>query len=218
MYCGASWAFSVVETMESYRALLPEQGLLGFSIQQLLDCAGYYCNLAAWPTDGYDYIKKVGGLEPAVFYPYYSLYGNTTVCKFTKKFVFLKLKNFYSLKDEKAMYNHASSVTGGPISVCCHGAYSWSGYQGGVIDYCGWDNTTDQCLQITGYQNHAEANAYWMVRNSWGPSWGEYGYIYFRMGGNVCGVANFPTYPEVEAVIPEMKDLESANINFNVGR
>jgi C1A family cysteine protease len=42
---------------------------------------------------------------------------------------------------------------------------------------------------------------YWKVKNSWGPSWGEAGYILLQRGGNLnggagqCGLLTTPSYP-----------------------
>ena len=51
----------------------------------------------------------------------------------------------------------------------------------------------DHCVQLVGYNATDQANAYWIVRNSWSTSWGEDGYIYLSMDGNTCGVANEAT-------------------------
>ena len=51
----------------------------------------------------------------------------------------------------------------------------------------------DHCVQAVGINT---AQSYWNVRNSWGTSWGESGFIRLSYGGNTCGIAsdaNFAT-------------------------
>jgi len=48
----------------------------------------------------------------------------------------------------------------------------------------------DHGVAVVGYTEDA-----WIVRNSWGPSWGEEGYIRLSRTGNVCGVENTASYP-----------------------
>mgnify|MGYP006192210421 CR=1 FL=1 len=66
-------------------------------------------------------------------------------------------------------------------------------YEGGVYDgSCG--TTIDHAVQLVGYGTDAGTD-YWLVRNSWGESWGESGYIRikrFGQGKEPCGTDESP--------------------------
>merc|ERR1711988_221863 len=80
------------------------------------------------------------------------------------------------------------------LSICVN-AESWNGYYGGVLSgsCSGSYNTLDHCVQLVGYDTTA-STPYWKVRNSWGTSWGEGGFIRLPMGVNSCGIADEATY------------------------
>lgn len=56
---------------------------------------------------------------------------------------------------------------------------------------CG--KSVDHCVQATG----VDTSSYWKVRNSWGTSWGESGFIRLKYGANTCAITNDPTYAVV---------------------
>ena len=76
------------------------------------------------------------------------------------------------------------------------GGMGWQMYHGGVYDGglfgCGY--TLDHGVQVVGYGTE-EGKGYWWVRNSWGPGWGESGYMKlgrFGEGKEPCGVDKAP--------------------------
>jgi C1A family cysteine protease len=68
-------------------------------------------------------------------------------------------------------------------------------YKSGVFNFKGCGTDIDHAMLAVGYQlPQPESNdsGYWIVRNSFGPTWGESGYIRFAMTPNgdpgICGV------------------------------
>lgn len=78
----------------------------------------------------------------------------------------------------------------GPAAVAVN-AILWQNYLGGVIQYnCdGSMELLNHAVQIVGYDLTAEIPHY-IVRNSWGPEFGDNGYLYIAIGKNMCGIAN----------------------------
>jgi KDEL-tailed cysteine endopeptidase len=61
---------------------------------------------------------------------------------------------------------------------------------------CG--TTLDHAVLAVGYGVENGTN-YWLVKNSWGTSWGEAGYIKIAAvdGNGICGIQMGPLYPSV---------------------
>lgn len=62
-------------------------------------------------------------------------------------------------------------------------------YSGGIFDSSDCDDSVVQWVEVVGYRDFPSSPA-WLVRNSWGRSWGEQGNIYIKSGDNTCGIAD----------------------------
>lgn len=77
-----------------------------------------------------------------------------------------------------------SAINSVPVSICCD-ASNWSSYKTGIFSNCG-TSTLNHAILLIGYTADS-----WIVKNSWGPNWGEKGYIRLKRPGNTCGIYNY---------------------------
>jgi len=188
-YCGSCWAFSAGEQIESdYKR---EYGVTQvLSMQQLTSCTGggTGCN-GGWTESAFTYAKR--GLETESDYPYTSgAAGVTGTCKASSSKYVVKVTSYHTVSSSSAGESKMASYVGstGPLSVCVD-ANSWSSYRSGVMSRCG--KSVDHCVQAVGINTAA---GYWKVRNSWGTSWGESGFIRLSYGSNTCAIASDANY------------------------
>lgn len=87
----------------------------------------------------------------------------------------------------------ATLASTGPLSVNVD-ASTWHLYTGGIYNGCVGPNLDiNHVVQAVGYGVDSNNNQYWLVRNSWGTSWGESGYIRLYRGPlETCYVDNTP--------------------------
>jgi hypothetical protein len=188
--CGSCWAFSATEEIESMYCLQGHSGGSAnpLSMQQIVDCdtTCYGCN-GGWTYLAYAYVQGAGGLDTYGSYPYTAVDGS---CRYNPSAVGARINgwSYVGRGNEAAMLGYIQST--GPISICVDAA-SWQYYQGGVITSCG--QSIDHCVQLTGYSANVSGVPAWIVRNSWGTSWGYSGYLYVQYGQNMCAIANVPT-------------------------
>jgi C1A family cysteine protease len=67
-------------------------------------------------------------------------------------------------------------------------------YKSGIIKrVCG--DSIDHAVLLVGYGTD-KGTDYWLVKNSWGATWGVDGYIkILASDANLCGVLSDPSYP-----------------------
>ena len=91
-------------------------------------------------------------------------------------------------------------ATRGPVSICMDATGLRKGYQSGSVwrgppGGCLSDaKRLNHCVQLVGYDLDAKT---WLVRNSWGTSFGDKGYFTMEFGSNMCGVADEATIVNV---------------------
>lgn len=193
--CGSCYAFSAAQSVESYIAL--KTGNLDvLSEQQILDCTPniYHCGGSGGCGGGteelaFTQIIKMGGLSSEWTYPYDSYFGQDFTCNQTRFKPIAKISDYVNLplNDYDSMVHHITEH--GPLSISVD-ASNWFKYSEGIFNGCNQVNPDlNHAVQLVGIGNSTTNGEYWIVRNSWGTSWGESGYIFIQKSSKVtCGI------------------------------
>merc|ERR1719238_169892 len=195
--CGSCWAFSTTGSTEGANFLKTGK-LESFSEQELVDCAGSFgnqgCN-GGLMDDGFKYIESKGDVLEAT-YPYV---GKTGKCSSTKSAnPVVKVGGFKDVASNNEAQLMAA-VQQQPVSVAIEADQSgFQFYKSGVFGgTCG--TKLDHGVLAVGFGTDGGKD-YWKVKNSWGATWGQNGYILLARGSGSgkpgqCGIAMQPSYP-----------------------
>ncbi|XP_054011367.1 uncharacterized protein LOC128894013 [Hylaeus anthracinus] len=189
--CGSCWAFSVTGNVEGQYAI-QEGKLLSLSEQELVDCDTMDEGCGGGEMENaYRTIEKLGGLELEIDYPYDA---RNEKCNFNRSKARVQIDSAVNITSNETQMAQWL-VANGPISIGIN-ANAMQFYMGGVshpFKFLCSPESLDHGVLIVGYGTskyplfHKEL-PYWIIKNSWGPGWGERGYYRVYRGDGTCGV------------------------------
>ncbi|XP_063700863.1 crustapain-like [Culicoides brevitarsis] len=190
--CGACWAFSAIGVLE-YIYYKNSQTYVDLSEQKTSDCARTLpsgCN-GGLPEEAYKYYMSYGlPKESSAPYTATNTYANdylrrTYYCYFANNAQVTTStanapNNWHILTPNTEENIKAALHKYGWLSVCVN-ANEWSTYQGGILtETASKKADVNHAVNLVGYGEetvNGKTTKFWLIRNSWGSSWGENGYI-----------------------------------------
>jgi len=196
--CGSCWTFSSTGAMEGAWAIAKGQ-LIDLAEQELVDCAGLKygsmgCN-GGQMEGAFKFIIENGQCA-ASSYPYTAKDGTCHSCS--------AVAHATSCSDVKPndQLSLKAAVAKQPVAVAIEADTKYfQSYSGGVLTSASCGTSLDHGVLAVGY-GEENGQKYWLVKNSWGTSWGEQGYVKIGRSDStndagICGIAMDPSFPTV---------------------
>ena len=194
-HCGSCWAFSATGALEGAIAIETKK-LVSLSEQELVNCVSRYRGCEGGSMDhAFEYVRE-SGICTETEEPYLAKDDICIPCDSQIHFdtcIVIESGNQLNLKE---------AVSRTPISVGIQADSSiFKDYKGGIITDKRCGTQLNHGVLIVGY-GEEKGQKYWIVKNSWGPEWGEQGYVRIARNDSVndngvCGIAMQASYPSI---------------------
>lgn len=203
--CGSCWSFSTTGSIEGQWFLsgrdlvsLSEQNFVSCDDLFAFGCDGSFSWLAySWAVDAQN-----GTIYLESSYPYVSgENGTVPSCNRGGAVAGAQIVGGQVLSPWNALGMRTFLASEGPLSVAVD-ATTFQTYTNGILTSCE-DGLPDHEVLVVGYSEAVLNNQtvpYWIVKNSWGTTWGEAGYIRVASGKNLCQIELLPNTATVVAV------------------
>ncbi|GJP84279.1 hypothetical protein CLOP_g14342 [Closterium sp. NIES-67] len=206
--CESCWALAATDLLSMLWALATNASApVPLAPQQACDCGTGSCCRGGWPEWVFLYAMSNGGVAREADYPYTAMDGQS--CRGLQAGA-VKLGNVsgWEKVPAKSSVSLMKAVSQQPVLVyVATDSNDFRGYSGGLFNgVCGED--IDHAMIVVGYNLDAVEGPYWLLKNTWGPEWGEMGYMKLPILGESepRGKCNIHSEP---AVYPTFYDSRS---------
>ncbi|GMI82559.1 xylem bark cysteine peptidase 3 [Hibiscus trionum] len=194
--CGACWSFAATGAIEGVNKIVTGS-LVSLSEQELVDCDKTYntgCE-GGLMDYAYKFVIDNHGIDTEEDYPYQGRQKTCNKDKMKRRMVTIDDYADVPMNNGNQLLQ---AVATQPVSVgICGSERAFQLYSKGI--FTGPCSTSlDHAVLIVGYGSENGLD-YWIVKNSWGSTWGMDGYIHMiRNSDNsegVCGINMLASYP-----------------------
>lgn len=200
--CASCWAFGAIGALEGQMAI--KKNIYDkLSEQEVIECARNPYTYALYGCNGgyhyltYDHSKNYGGITVAANRPYKGSTNSACVTSTPRAPGSRSVSWLAVANDEESMKQAVYNI--GPLYVTIYVSNDMSSFTGtGVYTdargYCYSTAANNHAVLLVGYgtQNGID---YWLLKNSWGSSWGDQGYFRLQRGRKLCGITKTINYP-----------------------
>jgi len=204
--CGSCWAFAAVAQIESRIKI--EYGIdMDLSEQQMIECNPYGADCGGgWATAVYNVAMTYGAIRHSAE-PYENSNGGACTQGESMPFGFVTSWN-YIANDVVQMKN---ALLEGPICSSYDADYPFDEYVAGTCYDEPGGSFTNHLVLIVGWDDRYCGGAGgWLVKNSWGPAWGDGGYFVIQYGAAMIGTSttqiNYTPPPTVVNLTAPLSD------------
>jgi cathepsin K len=182
--CGSCWAFAAVAQLESH-TLIYDKRLEDLSEQQVVDCNTWGANCGGgWVPAAYDLFISPGSVSETC-YPYEA--RDDKPCRQGSCQIVSQIASYNSVTNTVSSIKTALAT--GPVTTAFAVLDDFYDYTSGCYDSKTPGSINHAMLIIGWDDNQCAGQGAWIVKNSWGPSWGMGGFAYIKYG--TCGIGSF---------------------------
>jgi len=201
--CGSCWSFSTTGVLEGTNQITTGHLVL-LSEQQLVDCDTHDGNQGCsggWPYNALDYIKAQGSCTEES-YAYRGVGGRCASSSCSLGVPVGAVTGYHNVP--KTSSGLMSAVMGQPVSVTVEVSGDFSRYSSGVLTgIC--SGSINHAVLAVGYGT-MNGKSYWRVKNSWGSSWGDSGYVNIQRDASIsqgafCILQDAPVFPVMSGAV-----------------